>query len=183
MTEPVKTLPVDELGASLVNRAVSLCADFRRVEGQVLNAGKSPRQSKEVTIASARLDGACEILCEFWAASGVEITPGRARDLVHAEWLEKTKKDMEEAERAAIAARSPEGRETSQVFVELFREHPEYHMQAAWEGLIYKRTTQEEFVKNAFRWLGDRSELGSEVLEKADWDEIYEYFKKQMDGE
>jgi len=47
-------------------------------------------------------------------------------------------------------------------------------------GTQFTTTTQEEYVKEAMAWLGDKSELADSTLRTADWQEIYEYFKKEQ---
>lgn len=53
----------------------------------------------------------------------------------------------------------------------------EYHA-----GLMFPMDSVESYRERAVAWLADHSELTGRTLERADWDEIYTYYKRIQDS-
>lgn len=72
-----------------------------------------------------------------------------------------------------------ESRWTSAVFSNLHKKHPDHEHTVVYEVMPYE--SLDSFTARAKSWLGNRSELKTRTIERADWPSIYKYFKGMME--
>lgn len=75
-----------------------------------------------------------------------------------------------------------DGRATRWVFLWLNKAHPDKGgWWATWES--FSMDSWEDFRDGAKRFLSDRSTLSTKTLDCADWESVYDWFKKFTKGE
>lgn len=123
-----------------------------------------------------------------WALPGTDIRYGagelEVREATPREKASRTRKAKREASKPIEKATATEEVKTSQkatndVLRNLYKDHPDYELTDVWERLSLE--SLEDFTTTAKAWLADRSELGISTLEKANWQEIYDYLRVMAD--
>lgn len=67
---------------------------------------------------------------------------------------------------------------TNHVFRNLQKDVGNY--QVSWQLCMSIHTDLDGFTANAKRWLKEHSNLRASTIDKADWQEVYDYFKGQL---
>jgi hypothetical protein len=123
-----------------------------------------------------------------WTLPGTDIRYGagelEVREATPRERASNARKAKREASKAPKRETATDEVKTSQratndVLRNLDKDHPDYSFTRAWERMSLD--SLERFTEDAKAWLGDRSELGTSTLEKANWQEVYDYLRVMAD--